>query len=68
MTPENSLVLAASAIGSVFLCGISLQQINNYNISYSKPIPLSFYCNYFVLGMSSGIFLCISKIVIKNNN
>jgi hypothetical protein len=51
---KNIIVLTGVTFGSVYLCAKSLKEINNTTYSY-KELP--FYCNYFIFGFSSVIFM-----------
>ena len=65
MSTENNIVLTAAAFGSVYLCSNALKEINNSKKDYKS---LTFYCNYFVFGLSAGIFLSIVKNNLSKNN
>jgi hypothetical protein len=62
---SNIIVLAASTLGSVYLCAKSLKEINYTRYSY-KELP--FYCNYFIFGFSSLLFMSLVKNTIKIKN
>lgn len=65
MSPEATVVLASATFGSVYLCATSLEEINKNKLNY---ISFPFLCNYFILGLSSGIFMCITGHMLKNKN
>ena len=56
MSIENNIVLTAASFGSIYLCAIALQEANK-----SKYNSIPYYCNYFILGFSAGIFVSIVK-------
>lgn len=62
MSFEDNIVLTAATFGSVYLCINSLKEINNTKCCY-KSLP--FYCNYFIFGVSTGVFMSIIKHKLK---
>jgi hypothetical protein len=63
MRLENTIVLAATTCGSIYLCAKSLEQINKNKYDLNSA---SSYCNFFIFGFSSGIFMCITSHILKS--
>ena len=59
---KNIIVLTAATLGSVYLCGRSLHEINVSKHNY-KSLP--FFFNHFMLGFSAGIFIITIKNILK---
>lgn len=57
MLPENNISVAASILGSVYLCATSLKQINKHPLDVS----LTSMCNYYIFGFSIGMIMYMTK-------